>query len=47
MGRLEGYASRHRPLFARVLDLLQREMLPLLRQGGLAGHAEWTTKDQV
>lgn len=47
VGRLEGYAARHRPLFARVLALLRSEVLPLLRQGGLAGHADWATRDAL
>jgi len=47
VGRLEGYATRQRPLFARLLDILRLEVLPLLRQGGMAGNAEWTTRERL
>jgi hypothetical protein len=47
VGRLEGYAARQRPLFARVLAALRSEVLPLLRQGGLSGRAEWATRDAL
>ncbi|KAI8474928.1 MAG: hypothetical protein J3K34DRAFT_374708 [Monoraphidium minutum] len=47
VGRLEGYAARQRPLFGRVLDRLRAEVLPRLRQGGLAGRAEWAARDAL
>jgi hypothetical protein len=47
VGRLEGYAARQRPLFARVLAALRSEVLPLLRQGGLTGRAEWATREAL
>ncbi|GBF89078.1 adenylate kinase [Raphidocelis subcapitata] len=47
VSRLENYACRQRPLFARVLAALRSEVLPLLRRGGLAGRAEWTSREAL
>jgi hypothetical protein len=47
VGRLEFYCQQQRPLFARVLDLLQGQVLPLLQQGALAGSAEWVSQEAL
>ncbi|KAF8073219.1 Abcb9 [Scenedesmus sp. PABB004] len=47
VSRLEAYARQQRPLFARVLALLQGEVLPLLEQGALCGAAEWVTQEEL
>jgi len=47
VGRLEFYCSQQRPLFARVLDMLQTRVLPLLQQGALSGSAEWVSQEQL
>lgn len=47
VGRLEVYCAQQRPLFGRVLDLLQSRVLPLLVQGALAGNAEWVSQEQL
>ncbi len=44
--RLEAYNSGAlKPTFRSVLALLEREALPLLRQGGISGRAEWSSDD--
>jgi hypothetical protein len=45
VGRLELYCCQQRPLFGRVLDILQGQVLPLLQQGALAGSAEWVSQE--
>lgn len=45
--RLEGYCLRQRGLFGQVLRLAGEEVVPLLQQGALAGHAEWVTRDTL
>ena len=47
VSRLEHYCQQQRPLFGRVLDLLQSEVLPLLQQGALAGAAEWVSQESL
>jgi hypothetical protein len=47
VGRLEFYCQQQRPLFGRVLDILQSQVLPLLQQGALAGSAEWVSQEQL
>jgi hypothetical protein len=47
VSRLDSYCASHRPLFGRVLALLQAEVLPLLEQGSLAGGAEYVTQDAL
>lgn len=47
VGRLEHYCLQQRPLFGRVLDILQRQVLPLLQQGALAGSAEWLSTEPL
>lgn len=47
VGRLEVYCSQQRPLFGRVLDILQSRVLPLLVQGALAGSAEWLSQEAL
>lgn len=47
VGRLEFYCQQQRPLFGRVLDILQSQVLPLLQQGALAGSSEWVSQEQL
>lgn len=47
VGRLESYSERQGEAFAAVLGLLEAEVVPLLRQGGLSGHAEWVSQAGV
>lgn len=47
VSRLEGYCRQQRPLFGRVLGLVQQHVVPLLQQGALSGAAEWVTQDDL
>lgn len=47
VGRLEFYCQQQRPLFGRVLGILQAQVLPLLQQGALAGSAEWVSQEPL
>jgi hypothetical protein len=47
VGRLDFYCLQQRPLFGRVLGVLQAQVLPLLQQGALSGSAEWVTQEAL
>lgn len=47
VGRLETYCSQQRPLFGRVLAILQDQVLPVLQQGALSGSAEWVSQESL
>jgi len=48
VGRLDGYMSKkNAPIFRRVLQIIDAEVIPLLRKCSLAGHAEFKTQDEV
>ncbi|KAI8462363.1 MAG: hypothetical protein J3K34DRAFT_191729 [Monoraphidium minutum] len=42
--RLDGYCETVPELFQQVLDRIANDVLPVVRQSGLAGHAEYVTK---
>lgn len=42
--RLDSYCKRHYKLFLDVIGLIDAEVLPLLKQCSLAGHAEFKTR---
>jgi adenylate kinase family enzyme len=42
--RLDSYCKRHNEMFGQVIDLIDDELLPLLRKCSLAGHAEFRTR---
>lgn len=42
--RLDSYCKRHNEMFVQVIDLIDDEVLPLLRKCSLAGHAEFRTR---
>lgn len=47
VSRLDAYCKRSPQRFAAVIDLIERELLPLLRQSSLAGHAVYRTSDPL
>eukprot|EP00882_Tetradesmus_deserticola_P010145 GHRQ01010720.1.p2 GENE.GHRQ01010720.1~~GHRQ01010720.1.p2 ORF type:complete len:339 (+),score=123.54 GHRQ01010720.1:1335-2351(+) len=42
--RLDGYCEASFDLFAEVVDRIINDVLPVVRQSGLAGHAEYVTR---
>eukprot|EP00877_Chromochloris_zofingiensis_P000326 jgi/Chrzof1/10294/Cz04g36080.t1 len=42
--RLDGYCEANNALFREVIDRIINDVLPVVRQSGLAGHAEYITK---
>ncbi|GBF96259.1 adenylate kinase [Raphidocelis subcapitata] len=42
--RLDGYTETVPELFQQVVDRIANDVLPVVRQAGLAGHAEYVTK---
>ncbi|KAF8063870.1 vacuolar iron transporter 4 [Scenedesmus sp. PABB004] len=42
--RLDGYAEASFDLFVEVVDRIINDVLPVVRQSGLAGHAEYVTR---
>lgn len=47
VGRLENYCQKQRPLFGQVLAMIDSQVVPLLKQGGLPGQAEWCTEEPL
>jgi hypothetical protein len=45
--RLEGYCTKQRHLFAKVMQLIDDHVVPRLHQGGLAGQATWVTHEPL
>ena len=45
--RLDSYCKRHYALFGEAIRLIDDEMMPLLRQCSLAGHAEYKTSNPL
>lgn len=45
--RLDSYCKRHYKLFLDVIGLIDAEVLPLLKQCSLAGHAEFKTRHSL
>ena len=42
--RLDSYCKRHNKMFTEVIQLIDSEVLPLLKKCSLAGHAEYKTR---
>jgi adenylate kinase len=45
--RLEDYEENHKPLFQRVIRLIEEKMLPILRAHAISGHARFNTEDEL
>jgi adenylate kinase len=45
--RLEGYAEDHRPLFERVIKLVNEKMIPIVRAHAISGHARFNSEDEL
>lgn len=47
VSRLEGYCRHQKPLFGRVLALVDEHVVPVLQQGALSGTAEWVSVEEL
>ncbi|EIE27218.1 hypothetical protein COCSUDRAFT_64127 [Coccomyxa subellipsoidea C-169] len=47
VAHLDGYAKRNRPLFEKVVRVIDTEAVPLLKRCSLAGHAELKTRNSI
>ena len=45
--RLEGYEENNPGLFARVVELIQEKMIPIVRAHAMSGHARINTEDEL
>lgn len=45
--RLEGYAENHRPVFERVVQLVEGKMIPIVRAHAISGHARINTEHEL
>jgi adenylate kinase len=45
--RLEDYEENHKPLFQRVVKLIEEKMLPVIRAHAISGHARFNTEDEL
>jgi adenylate kinase len=45
--RLELYEEQHRPLFERVVRLVEEKMVPVVRAHAISGHARINTEDEL
>ena len=45
--RLEAYEEEHRPLFERVVKLIEGKMIPVVRAHAITGHARINTEDEL
>jgi adenylate kinase len=45
--RLELYEEKHRPLFQRVVQLVEQKMIPIVRAHAISGHARINREDEV
>lgn len=45
--RLEKYEEEHRPVFQRVVKLIEDKMIPIIRAHAISGHAQINTEDEA
>jgi adenylate kinase len=45
--RLEGYAENHRPLFEKVVKLVEEKMIPIVRAHAISGHARFNSEHEL
>lgn len=45
--RLEGYEEQHRPLFERVVKLIECKFIPIVRAHAITGHARINSEDDL
>jgi adenylate kinase len=45
--RLERYEEEHRPLFERVVKLVETKLMPIVRAHAITGHARINTEDEL
>ncbi len=45
--RLEGYEAEHRPLFQRVVKLIEGKMIPIIRAHAMSGYARFNSEDEL
>jgi adenylate kinase len=45
--RLEGYAETNKPLFERVVRLVEAKMIPIIRTHAISGHARINSEDEL
>lgn len=47
VGRLEDYEDHHRPLFQKVVKLIETKMIPIVRTHAISGHARINSEDET
>jgi adenylate kinase len=47
VGRLEQYEEEQRPLFERVVKLIEEKMIPIVQTHAISGHARINTEDEL
>ncbi len=47
VARLETYEEEHKPLFQRVVKLIESKMIPVVRAHAISGHARINTEDEL
>ena len=45
--RLEEYEQDHKPLFQRVVNLIEEKMIPIIRAHAISGHARINSEDEL
>jgi adenylate kinase len=45
--RLEGYAENNRPLFEKVIKLVEEKMIPIVRAHAMSGHARFNSEHEL
>jgi adenylate kinase len=45
--RLEQYEEDHKPLFRRVVKLIEEKMIPIIRTHAISGHAQINSEDEL
>lgn len=45
--RLEYYADNNRPLFEKVIKLVEEKMMPIVRAHAMSGHARFNSEDEL
>lgn len=45
--RLEVYEGEHKPLFQRVVNLIEEKMMPIIRAHAISGHAKINSEDEM
>ena len=45
--RLEGYEAEQRPMFEKVVKLIEAKIIPIVRAHAITGHARFNTEDEL